>query len=338
MVLEVGNTNCTFKRLTTPPDFLGVPDSGTSPTSNSYYGIGVPEYRDLIYGEYLIDGQPTSHHSYGNLVLIPPANGGATCGTLLTVLRQTLGFKALADTAAAHKLDLPSTSVATGSLSWSRVTSNQGGQVHPPPGWSVFVPVQNRVYYEAQTLRAPRWFDRGNNAYVNGTGTARAISAFPNTGTMFHVPERDLLVYIDHNATSGSGAIRVQYCRVGASDTDPSWAVATLSGSVQLTLGWSCADWVPPVGKIIGANIDGNDTSTFEVVIPAVLTDPWTLTTRALAGGSLPIPLPANPVEHPGSGMYTKWRYMHSVRGFLLVLFARDSGEDDIYYFRPHGV
>jgi hypothetical protein len=367
-IAELNSASVTFKRLSNPAPIFGAGTDGLTQARNAGYDEPAGYIASINdYGEYdgaftpggfnnngglVASEEPAGPHSYGALDIIGPAEGGAACGTLCTVVVAAPGHKGEVTPAppgrsgsGAHVMPFATSTGSTGSYRWAR-DGNAQSPARPTGGpvWTQFVAAQNRIYIEAKnaTASAPvQWFDRVSKTYVQGTGTqALKNSDNPYTGTMFDVPARNLLILADRFG----GNLRIQYARVGVADTDPSWQVATISPALPVVAGFTSADWCVHNGRIIvlGASADtdgsGNIVAVHEVQIPATLTDAWSVV-RAAFGAGQSIQLPMNSDPFRGSPSYKKWSYDEKARCFPYFPTARrsDQGAEVIYAYRPRG-
>lgn len=244
------------------------------------------------------------------------------------------GFIGTAAAEAAHQLDFASS--APGTYRWRRLTQNVGYNSAPqgldlriaPPNWTAWVPSQNRIYTESRATSTPRymrWFDRASGTWQNGTGGLRLNDAELGsiTGAMFHVPERNLLIFADCKF----GVLRLQYLDTTLSQ--PSWVTAVrLSQAVPLQAAFTTACWCPDNQRILVGELAGDNGAVVEVAIPVQLSDTWTAT-RAPFGAGQTIPWATN-------ASYKKWTYNPKVKAVVYVPRADPNGVNDmVYVYRP---
>ena len=332
MALVLGRDACVFHRMTEPSPIFGGDSSYATRHANSTTSSDA--FIDTTRCEYRVDGQPCAPHSYGSGDIIGPEDGGAANGSLVRVITGGCGVGGVPAVIAAHQVDFPTaTGYADGgapSYAWRRVTDTIIGPSNSaqPNMWSAFVPAQNRIYYEARAAAAqlpPRWFDRATNTYVTGTGAARANdSDTPDGGTMFLVPERHLLVFLDRRL----GSMRVQVMDVAAAQ--PSWtAGGPLSTPLAVSLGWSCGCWCADNQRIIVGGIAGDNAAAYELEIPALLGDSWPVSRAAFGAGQT--------ITFADSCSYKKWSYNPKVRAIVYMPYAATDGADVVYVYRPRG-
>ena len=334
--LELNETGGTFKRLTTPTD---ISETGTGPVAkllnSRMTDASTPSIDTKIgseeHAEYW-DGQPVSPHTYGTLCVLGPADGGAAKGTLIKVVHGAGAVCGFFSAEAAHKIDFPTDTGAAGSYTWQRITNNRGRYVSHTvndatfvaPVWEVLVPSQRRVYHEANYLGAPRWFDLDTEAYVIGTGAARApCDSDVNGHVMLPIPERNLVVYLDR----AGGIMRAQY--LDTTQSNPSWTVAgALATPLTITADWCTACWCPDNQRIIVGDISGDAAACYEIEIPATLGNPWPVA-RA------PFPSGQSIAWGPGRS-YGKWSWNPRIKAIPYFPTADPDGlSDTVFVYRP---
>lgn len=315
IALEIGDV-CTFRRLTTPPNFNA--DNGIN------NNIGAPTIDS--WGEYPLDGQPASRHSYGDHNIIAPADGGGTYGTLIRVQPSSLGYPGSVLTyQAPHRLDIESTTAID--QEWIRAgTQNAVSYGATAVVLSEYVQPQGRIYTECSGAQhAPTWFDLSTSAYVVGTGAARVNnSGSTSGGAMIYIPERGILL---HMATY-SGALGIKYMDVTVSD--PSWVntLRTLSTPVAVDAQWSAACWCADNGRIIVGDITSDADCVFEIGIPATLTDTWPAERVPFTGGQT--------ITWAPDTCYKKWSYNAAAKCIVFFPYAAvPASVDTVYVYRP---
>lgn len=355
-ILEFGQTQARFKRLTNPTPLFG---SGTDETTQSANSDTSVVDRDYDIGEYLLDRQPWSAHTYGSGDVVGPANGGAANGTYYAVAKVAGGQGGNGPSGGSvltpHKVDMATTTGATGSYTWQRVAGYTGGGnitvLSPQPCWTAFVPAQNRIYFEAHYATAaqkPRWYDRTANAIVVGTGTARNNSNLYFWGCrLLHVPERNLLIFAW--CTNNTQEIRIVTMSVGVADTNPSWnnTPRTLSQTLLVPQGWSHICWCPTSQRlIVGASTPTPNSSTtfdtvYEITIPADLNSTWTVEAVPLPSGvTLPI---MNQGPALGTPCYKGWDWCAPIKAIAYYPIGATNNTvptpyaDSLYFYKPRG-
>lgn len=329
--LVLGHESCTFRRLVDPSPIFGSDTSNATISANTL--TSSTSFINMTYAEYLVDGKPASPHSYSSGDVIGPAEGGAADGTFLRVLNSAAGFVGTAGAEAAHRVDFNGT---TGPYRWQRVTDSYGYNSSPngnvfklsPPNWTAWVPSQNRVYTESRVAgHIPRlsWFDRSNSTWVTGTGSQRLNDAEMGsvTGAMFHVPQRNLLIFADCK----SGVLRLQYLDTTLSQ--PSWVTSvSLSQPVPLELAFTSACWCEDNQRILIGELQGDNSAIVEVEIPAQLSLPWTATRAPFGNGQA--------IAWATNASYKKWTYNPRVKAVVYMPRADPGGASDtVYVYRP---
>jgi hypothetical protein len=323
IILELGAKTCKFRRVTNPTNFSGVHPSNDT--------VNVLPQTDFAWSEYTTDRQPTSRHSYGAQEVIGPDDGGAKYGTFYRVSVSALAHHGLGGGESAHMLEFANN---TDMLSWKRASTMPGRagngsqfvKYGGAPNWTVHVPKQKRIYVEGRaqsSTQPPRWFDLETRKYVDGTGLGRPNDGPVDGGTLFFVPERNLLVHMD----PFEGFLRVRTMDVTVSQ--PSWSqtVALLSQKVKVVDEWSCACWCQDNQRIIVGHIDGDPNCVMEIQIPANATDSWKVERAEFAAGQS---IPWMPYA-----TFRKWSYNKKVKAIVYMAKASDTGDDRVYVYRP---
>jgi hypothetical protein len=329
--LVLGTETSSFRRLIDPSPIFGSDSSNATIAANTV--TSSTSFINMAYAEYLVDGKPAAPHSYSSGDVIGPADGGAANGTFLRVLNSAAGFIGTAGAEAAHSVDFEATA---GPYRWRRVTNNYGFNGGPggavahlaPPNWTAWVPSQNRVYIESRAAGAATrlvWFDRASSTWITGTGQLRLNDAELGevTGAMFHVRERNLLVFADCK----DGVLRLQYLDTTLSQ--PSWVSGIrLSQPVPLELAFTSACWCEDNQRILVGELQGDNGAIFEVEIPALLSAPW-VATRAPFGAGQTIPWASY-------ASYKKWSYNPRIKAVVYFPRADPQGlNDTVYVYRP---
>lgn len=333
-VLENTQKACTWSRKTNPTPIFGSGTDDETKGKNSLTASPViGDQVNVTYSEYKIDGQPVSPHSYATPVIIPASSGGAAYGTLMTVVSTAGTFDGYHGSESAHKVDFKSLTDVT---TWSRVTDNHGAMssfanqssvILGPPAWSLFVPTQNRVYYDCHAASrpfGPKWFDLKTNTYVQGTGKARSNNSDEtDCGAMIDVLSRGMLLFLDPY----QGKLRIEYMDVTANQ--PSWVCNSVKLSVDLKLspGWNAACWCEDNQRIIVGGVAGDTTAVYEIEIPKDLNSVWTVT-RAPFGEGQTITWPIN-------WGYKTWSYNPLTKTIPVVSIDFEGVSDTVKQYRP---
>ncbi len=329
--LVLGPAACSFRRLVDPSPLFGSDSSNATIGANTL--TSNISFINMTYAEYTVDGKPAAPHSYSSGDVIGPAHGGAAQGSFIRVLNSAAGMIGLAGAEAAHQVDFSTT---VGPYRWQRVTNNVGFNGSPtgngtklaPPNWTAWVPSQNRIYTESRMAGAvPRlsWFDRASHLWVTGTGGQRLNDAEHGSvsGAMFHVPQRNLLVFADCKA----GVLRLQYLDTTLSQ--PSWVTSvSMSQPVPLELAFTSACWCEDNQRILVGELQGDNAAVVEVEIPLNLGTRWAAT-RVPFGAGQTIPWATN-------ASYKKWTYNPRIKAVTYFPRADPQGLNDVVYvYRP---
>jgi hypothetical protein len=330
--LVLGPETCSFRRMVDPSPIFG--SASTSEVIQANTLTSSASFMDPVYAEYLVDGKPASPHSYGSGDVIGPTEGGAAHGSFIRVITSAAGYIGTVGAEAAHQVNFAST---TGPYSWQRVTDNhrldgttpEGQKRVAPPNWTVWVASQNRIYIETRAAGAgdmkPSWFDRASNTWVTGTGAPRLNDAERGdvSGAMFHIPQRNLLVFADCKG----GNLRLQY--LVTTSAQPSWtAGVVLSKAVKVEPVFTSACWCEDNNRILVGELFGDNKAIVEIEVPTDLKRSWGVT-RVAFGTGQSIPWATN-------ASYKKWSYNPKTKTVCYFPRADFSGVNDlVYVYRP---
>ncbi len=323
--LVLGPLSCTFKRLTSPSPLFGdTTDSQTKGNNSAAFGGYA---RDDNYFEYSVDGQPQSAHSYGAGDVIGPNEGGAAHGSFIRVIEGAGGRIGVNGAGTCHQLDFNDTA---GPFLWARRTNNllaASSNRLLGPQWTAHLASQQRIYIEtrAATAAVPvTWFDLRSNTYVTGTGAKRTNNGdSTDTGVMFAVPERELVVFADRY----NGKLRIHALDV--SKAEPGWALMNIDSPVPLMVDWSVACWCPDNNRIIVGGLLSDSAAICELEIPNTISGPWIPTRVAFNIGQT--------IDFAPRVTYKKWTYNRKVRAIVYMPYAAgpNDGSDTVYVYRP---
>ena len=343
--LQIGDV-CTFRNLVPGTPYEG---TGTDPVTRDGNGTGNQnDQLDFDTAVNTVDNKPGSPHSYGALDVIGPANGGASEGSLSLVIIPAVNRTNDGGSASSWKIDFPDTTSAL--YAWQRrgadfialmnpiTGGSSGGPSWAAPVWTQFVPAQNRTYIECNGAHSPRWFDHGTNQYaLTSTATPRPRAPDnPNSGTMFLVPERNLLIFAERS----SGVVRLLWKDVSVGQEAGGWnaTAATLSASIPVPSSWSAACWCADNGRILvgmqtaanpAENAQFTTTAVIEIEIPATLSNTWQVTEAPLSSGSIQWFNTPN--------IWKKWSYNPTAKGITWLQFATLESGDLVQHYRPRG-
>ncbi len=318
-----------FKRVSVPTNLPSAdPDDAVNVYTNSYI--------DTTYQEYSADGQAASPHTYQMQYLVPPANGGGTYGTLELCALSACGYHGVSPNVngalAAHRMVF--NSMELGTRKWERATSTVGDFVSPTwgiPGYTVYVPPQDRVYilHQGGGLPAPvRWHDRALRTWVTGTGTGLEIDSMQgfDSGRVLYIQSRGLIVAM---WPTTSNELAVEWMDVTVSQPTRGGR-ATLSTTLAVSDPWSMADWCPLNNRILVAGVNSDAGAVHEIEIPTTLTNTWTVTRQAISGGGT-IP------KGSATSFESHFWYEEKLRAIVYMPKAAASGDDTVRVYRPVG-
>ena len=337
VVAEYGSSAITFKRVCDPTPWFG--STAAFQTENST-GNANGSLRTTSYWDSTIDGKPGSPHSYASGDIIGPEYGGATNGTYMQVIAAAVNHANDGGAVAAHKIDFNDTTSAPSARSWQRVTQTVGTSTFgdwPAPLYTALVGPQNRIYV---TPNGPdvqglvRWFDLGTKAWVQGTGVgfSNGESDGFDSGIMFYVPSRSLLVFMYPLNTR----LKVQWMSVANAQPTLGNPVTlsqqlTVGPSVDLT-NWSAACWCPLNNRIIVAGVQGDGGAVYEIRIPDQLYNIWNVERVPLGSGQTLVP----PDTQLNRGVtWKKFFYDEKVRSIVYFPIASPDANDTVYVYRP---
>ena len=337
--LELGQTSCTWKRLTDPSPIFGGPGTVTNDIKslNSQGATQFTSHRDDTYGEFTIDHQPCSEHSYSTLDVIGPTEGGGAYGTLIKVIGPSLGMSGALYALSCHQLIFNS---IDGPFGWERRTNVvPEKKFFDSMFYSVYVPSQKRVYFDAHLGRSAQWYDLQTDTYVYGTGAGfDRTGQTANSGIMFFVPERGLVIFADGTSASGSYTLRLQYMDVTVDQ--PNWVTSvTLAAPIAVCNYFSTAAWCPDNHRIIVGAVAGDNSGVYEIAIPSPLSAPWPVT-RVPFGPGQTIDFPVT--DDLTRWSYKRWTYNPKTKSIVYLPRTGDGspgggGDDTVFVYRPRG-
>lgn len=333
--LVLGKDTCTFQALIAPTPLFGSTSADAFANDTQNAGALV----NTTWGEYTVDNKVGSQHSRSTFVCIPPAFGGAQYGSMAQATKWSIASVGVPTACcASHRVDF---NALTGPYSWTRIAAGTLGNIEPNQD-GCYVPGQNRIYVETNSSggsNPPRWLDLTTKQYVFGTGARRDMNKAAFSSALFFVPSRDLLVFMDCEA--GTGHLRLQYAAIRANADDvlspqPSWTFATLSGGpYTVVAGWGVACWCEDNNRILAASINGDNAAVWEIDIPLVVTNTWTVT-RAPFGAGQSIGFIDSSDGQATSGV--RWTYNPKTKSIVYYGYAATSGNSDtVWAYRPRG-
>lgn len=355
-----------FVRLSNPTAWFGTATDQTNQMANSINDITSlvdPDWLDTypFDGTYAMPGW----HTYDGVVAVPPSKGGAAYGTMVAPWPSHPGYinlnGPLNTPGGSHQFAINSlTDPALNT--WSRAANApfaKGGGWQGP-SLAAYVPGQDRVYWSFGGAANVRWLDRASSTNVVGSTAVMAPSvdgdADYNTGRYVYVPGRELILFIRR----AYGAVKISYMDVSVSSPSKG-GDATLSQTLPLDpfagggkhSNWVCAEWCPDnnrllIGKVLNGPGDlmaGTATldtgAIYEIEIPAVLTDAWTVTRRSFSGVTS---IDWDTTVVPGSDVVNSFQppiYLPKLKCLVMFDRARKASDtpavDKVLVYRPHG-
>lgn len=310
MTVEARVADVIWKRLNEPVDFSGLVPPPAKPwdlvdQTNDLPGPPAYNITDSNWGETLqapgglpFDPvQPQTFHSYDSLGIIPPANGGAVNGSLLTIVRMALNTKSKPGvTQAAHRMEFANTTEAASFYARACAT-----YAAPDPNGigssTAFDPTRNREWLVSNASnpeRSIRYFDVATGTYGSiafRTGALSKNTGGPDSGCTNYDPVHDALIFTASPTATGNLAISFLLC----SDPAGGWYRATLSQPIpnatggQTPFGYVDAQSTSDgVGRWILLSRNSPLNTYYDIVMQAAISDPWIVTPRTLASGTLP--------------------------------------------------
>ena len=272
---------------------------GGGHSATNWNGIAIFNFNDLKY--YIVcpgslscypgnpqtceyaDGQPASPHSYDVMDVLGP-EAGYPKGAVITVHRGGAFVENQFPTASVHLFDFNNQS-----LKWQRLY-NSGAA-----GWADAFDIGHSSAYDYD-LRRIWWcgqgnqvsympyFDLADNAQKKATITSTANSSpnsNPDSKTMRYFGQRQLLIMSD-TVSYGNTTRRIFY--FNTMNPSAGWTQATLSTPFPADWGFGF-DYVPSIGKFV-CFLSQDPAAMYTLEVPAVLTNPWTVTRILVASGA----------------------------------------------------
>lgn len=338
-IAEYGASAVSFKRVCDPTPWFGTGTDATTRANNSADILGPQAFLDwtgapgssaLAYGLSTIDGKPGASHTYGSGDFMGPDHGGAANGTFLRVWTPAINRANTKGAVSALALDFADTTAPSSSRTWRKQSLNRvdetafGGSA---PVLTQLVPPQRRVYIITNGNALIRWFDIATGEYVKGAGAGFSYDNADGFygGTVFHVPSRGLLVC----AYPRAGKVEVQWMDVTVAQPTLG-GTAVLSMALPVPESWGAATWCPDNNRVIIGGISGDNAAVYELEIPSVLSNTWTVTRAPFAAGQT---LPAMSTDSE----FKRFHYDEKIKSIFYFERARrpDQGEDVAYVYRP---
>ena len=307
----------TFKRLSTP--------TPSNHGANWLDTRGRPQNADpafnLSYCEYG-DREPGAGHTYDTLAILPPADGGARCGSLIRVSSYAVHVNMSRSTGWAHRFDFQSTAMRDGK--WVRWSVNGPTSYLFAGACSAYDSRRKRFWWTAGLSSGPpfiRYLDVATQRQLEisfSRPVRAAPPASPDSMTMRYDPQRDILVL---TCTVG-GQLVLAFLR--CESPGMGWTVPDLSTSIPA---WSGAahpfDFVAEADKFV--LLSGADKSAlYDIVPPQDPKRSWKVTRRPVIGASIPTAYVAG----------KRWSYAPAVKSFVWMAKSTSA----VIAYRPFGV
>lgn len=304
----------TFKRLSNPTPS----NKGANWISTTGFSQNVDPAFNVTYCEYG-DGQPGAGHTYDTLAILPPADGGAPCGTLIRVSSYAVHVNMSHNTGWAHRFDFQSTAMRNGK--WVRWSVNGPANYLFPGACSAYDSRRKRFWWMAGLSSLPpmiRYLDVPTQQQldIRYAGTARAAPAADSGSmTLRYDPERDILVL----TCTVTGKFVLAFLRCASPENG--WVVPPISASIPAQYGSTHPfDFVPEADKFV--LLTGADNSAlYDIKAPQDPALTWTVIRRPLVGVAVP-------TAHIAG---KRWSYAPAVKSFVWMA----SSSSGVIAYRP---
>lgn len=290
----------TFKRLNDP-------HPNAEPDSKP------PAKRVLEFGEFADDGTPLSHHNYDNLVILPPSLGGGKKGSLLRVVSCALSWEGVHDTYWSHAFDLDSLKWQRFSKNSLQYTPNTGIGVWPK---SAFDAKRSRAWWISYGASQPSrvaWLDLKDRTHAFMLCPQLPATTVDSGCWGFH-DERDLVVALWQLAANNENVISY----MPASEPRSGFKHAKLSEKLP-AVGYH-ADGIDycPLNRRLYAYLRSDVHATYEITVPAKLTETWSVVRRPFEG------FDTERLVGKIGQIYKKWIWCSKIGCFALYPTARE--------------
>lgn len=304
----------TFKRLSNPTPS----NKGANWISTTGFSQNVDPAFNVTYCEYG-DGQPGAGHTYDTLAVLPPADGGAPCGTLIRVSSFAVHVNMSHNTGWAHRFDFQSMAMRNGK--WMRWSVNGPANYLFPGACSAYDSRRKRFWWMAGLSSLPpmiRYLDVATQQQldIRYAGTARvAPAADSGSMTLRYDPERDILVL----TCTVTGKFVLAFLRCASPEIG--WVVPPISASIPAQYGSTHPfDFVPEADKFV--LLTGADNSAlYDIKAPQDPALTWTVIRRPLVGVAVP-------TAHIAG---KRWSYAPAVKSFVWMA----SSSSGVIAYRP---
>jgi len=316
-VVILDMNDLTFKRLSNP-----------TPSNGGMYWLSItgdpqgadPAF-DQVHCEYG-DGQPGAGHTYDTLAILPPADGGAPCGSLIRVSSFAVHVNLSANTGWAHRFDFHSTAMRDGK--WTRYSTNGPSSYLFPGACSAYDSLRKRIWWISGLSSAPpfiRYLDVATQRQTElgiSSPSGLAPAADPDSVTMRYEPRRDILIL----TCTVNQKMVLAFLR--CDQPEKGWTTPPLSQSIQAAANTAHGfDLVPDLDKFVLLT-DADNLALYDIAPPRVLTSTWSIVRRPVAGGAIPT----------SSVIGKRWSYVPLLRSFIWMA----SSTSAVVAYRPSGV
>jgi hypothetical protein len=274
-----------------------------------------------IYCEYG-DGQPGSAHTYDTLAILPPADGGAPCGSLIRVSSHAVHVNLSENTGWSHRFDFESTAMRNGT--WVRWSVNGASRFISPGACSAFDSQRKRFWWLASLSSAPpmiRYLDVATRMQVDASYASKAPiapAANPDSMTLRYESVRDILVM----TCTVAGKLVIAFLRCASPELG--WVFPTLSLEIPGSSGASHPfDYVPEAGKFVLLT-SADRSAVYDLVPPLDLDLTWDVVRRPVSALLIPTAYVVG----------KRWSYAPSVRAFVWMAKSASG----VIAYRPFGV
>jgi hypothetical protein len=340
MIAEYGHNSITFKRIVNPTNWFpanpeynegqGVPDTSW------HLDEHIPAVVDLVWGESLADGKPTSIHSYGHPFVVGPEYGGATYGSYWLPIISAGAASGYVGSLSSHKLDFTSLTPNPATMAWSRSSTEATDISHDANGWGgpvlgAFVPSRMRCYLLSCSSGAyvPKWLDLTTGTYHNGSGNGFSYN-FPTNddslsngnGHMVPVPAREIVVF----GMRRNGVLILEY--YNSAVDQPTKINVSLSSPISLPQNWSCLSWASSNNRLLVGGAEAG--AMYEISLPMDLSQPWTVTRVPYGTGTF------TPIDVSMGIANSFNKFAVDTRLNAIVYFGRATqfGDDTVYVYK----
>ncbi len=313
-VVIIDFNDLTFKRLSNPTPS----NNGENWTSLTRLSKTTDPAFNVKYCEYG-DGQPGAAHTYDTLAILPPADGGAPCGSLIRVSSYAVHVNMSRNTGWAHRFDFESPSMQDGR--WQRWSVNGATGNLYPGACSAYDTLRKRFWWISGLSSLPPriWYldvATQQQLSVHYKGKARlAPAASPDSMTLRYESARDILVL----TCVVGGELVLAFLRCGS--PEQGWVVPPLTANIPAKSGSSLPfDTVPEADKfVLLTRADG--AAVYDIVPPDDPALTWNVARQPLVGIRAP-------TAHVAG---KRWSYAPAVKSFVWMA----SSSSGVVAYRP---